>query len=150
MSRCHRNRFGSTRGQAAVELALSVPLLILLLLVVVEAGRICLIAISLASAARAGVQYGAQSLITVNDNPGISSAASADAPNLPSMTATGSHFCKCADGSASTCLATDCASNHRVVFAETDTSATYTPLLTWPGVPIAMTLTGKAIMRVSQ
>jgi Flp pilus assembly protein TadG len=139
-----------SRGQASVELALSVPLLILLLLVVVEAGRICLIAISLASAARAGVQYGAQSLTTVSDNVGIQSAAAADAPNLPSMIATGGHFCKCADGTASTCLATDCATSHRVVYVKTDTSATYTPLLTWPGMPITMTLTGKAIMRVSQ
>jgi Flp pilus assembly protein TadG len=140
----------SSRGQAAVELALSVPLLILLLLVVIEAGRICLIAISLASAARAGVQYGAQSLITVNDNAGMQNAASADAPNLPSMLATGSHFCLCSDGSASTCLATDCAANHRLVYAQTNTSATYTPLVIWPGMPIAMTLTGKAILRVSQ
>jgi len=36
-----------SRGQAAVELAFSVPLLIVLLLVVVETGRICLVAIAL-------------------------------------------------------------------------------------------------------
>jgi hypothetical protein len=122
----------------------------LLLLVAVEAGRICMISLSLGSAARAGVQYGGQSLITVNDTAGMQSAATADAPNLPSMIAIGGHFCKCADGTASTCLATDCAASHRVVYVKTDTSATYTPLLTWPGMPIAMTLTGKAIMRVSQ
>ena len=133
-----------------MELALSVPLLILLLLVVVEAGRICLIAISLSSAARAGVQYGAQSLTTVSDNAGMQSAASTDAPNLTKMTATGSHFCKCADGSASSCLASDCAGSHRIVYAQTNTSATYTPLVSWPGMPVAVTLSSKAIMRVSQ
>src|ERR1700736_1219856 len=103
-SHYHRNRTRHSSGQSAVELALSLPLLIALLLTVVEAGRICLVAIALASAARAGVQYGAQSLTYVTDNAGMQNAAVADAPHLGGMTATGSHFCKCSDGSTSTCL----------------------------------------------
>ena len=108
MIRSHRFGLKRTRGQAAVELAFSVPLLIVLLLVVVEAGRICLVAVALSSAARAGVQYGAQSLTTVSDTAGMQNAAKADAPNLTGMTATGSYYCQCSDGSASTCLSTDC------------------------------------------
>jgi Flp pilus assembly protein TadG len=138
------------RGQAAVELAFSVPLLIVLLLVVVETGRICLVAIALSSAARAGVQYGAQNLTTVSDSSGMQNAAKADAPNLTAMTATGSHYCQCSNGSASTCLSTDCASSHRLTYVEVNTSATYTPLVNWPGVPTTTTLTSEAIMRVNQ
>jgi Flp pilus assembly protein TadG len=154
LPRCHRYhlgyRPGQSRGQSCVELAFSVPLLIVLLLVVVEAGRICLVAISLSSAAHAGVQYGAQNLTTVSDNAGMQSAAKADALNLPGMTATGSHFCQCSDGSASTCLATDCATSHRLTYVKVNTSATYTPWFSWPGVPLATTLSSQAIMRVAQ
>ena len=138
------------RGQASVELAFSVPLLIVLLLVVVEAGRICLVAIALSSAARAGVQYGAQNLTTVSNSSGMQSAAMADAPNLTGMTVTASHYCQCSNGSASTCLSTDCASSHRLTYVEVNTSATYTPLVNWPGVPTTTTLTSEAIMRVNQ
>lgn len=148
--RCHRDHLAQFRGQAVAELAFSVPLLIVLLLVVVEAGRICLFAMALASAARAGVQYGAQNLTTVSDNAGIQNAALAGAPNISGMTATGSHFCQCSDGTASTCLATDCASSHRLVYAKAKTSATYTPWFSWPGVTLATTMSGQAIMRVPQ
>src|SRR5271168_4968317 len=102
------------------------------------------------SAARAGVQYGAQNLTTVSDSSGMQNAAKADAPNLTAMTATGSHYCQCSNGSASTCLSTDCASSHRLTYVEVNTSATYTPLVNWPGVPTTTTLTSEAIMRVNQ
>src|SRR5579862_3853490 len=148
--RLNNYRLRRSRGQASVELALSLPLLTALLLIIVETGRICLVAIALASAARAGVQYGAQNLSTVADNAGMQTAAVADAPHLNGMTATGSHYCKCSDGSASTCLATDCASTHRLTYVKVTTSATYTPWFNWPGVPLTTTLTGNATMRVAQ
>src|SRR3989442_631129 len=132
----HRYRLERPRGQASAELALSIPLLIGLLLLVVEAGRICLVAIALSSAARAGVQYGAQNLTTVSDSVGMQNAAKADAPNLPAMTATATYYCKCSDGSASTCLVTDCGSSHRLMFVKVNTGATYTPWVSWPGVPL--------------
>jgi len=139
-----------SRGQAAVELALSVPLLLMMFLVVVETGRAFYIAISVANAARAGVQYGAQNLTTANDNAGMQLAASNDAPNLTSMTATASHFCVCSDGTASTCLATDCASSHRLVYTQLITAAPYSPLINFMGVLPAMSVPGKATMRVVQ
>src|SRR5712692_3023472 len=49
------------RGQSAVELALGLPFLVLLLFVVCEFARVFYMAMGVASAARAGVQYGAQS-----------------------------------------------------------------------------------------
>jgi len=89
-----------TRAQASVELALGLPLLLMMFLVVVETGRAFYIAISLANAARAGVQYGSQNLSTAADNAGMQAAATNDAPNLVAMTATATHFCVCSDGSA--------------------------------------------------
>ncbi len=138
------------RGQASVELALSVPLLLMMFLVVVETGRAFYVAISLANAARAGVQYGAQNLSTAGDNAGMQQAAVNDAPNLVGMTATATHFCVCSDGSASTCLSTDCAGSHRLLYAQVNTSAAYKPLITFMGILPSMTVPGKAVMRVVQ
>jgi Flp pilus assembly protein TadG len=148
--RRYNYRCGYLRGQSCAELAFSVPLLIVLLLVVIEVGRVCLVALSLSSAARAGVQYGAQNLTTVNDSAGMQNAATADAPNLAGLIATATHYCQCSDGSSSTCLTTDCATSHRLTYVKVNTSAPYSPWISWPGVPAAMTLNGQAIMRVSQ
>jgi Flp pilus assembly protein TadG len=143
-------RRGGSRAQASVELALSLPLMLMMFLVVVETGRAFYIAISVANAARAGVQYGSQNLTTANDNPGMQLAATNNAPNLVSMTATASHFCICSDGTASTCLATDCAGSHRLVYTQVITAAPYTPLINFMGVLPAMSVPGKAVMRVVQ
>jgi Flp pilus assembly protein TadG len=145
-----RDRGRRWRGQASVELALSLPLLLMMFLVVVETGRAFYIAISLSNAARAGVQYGSQNLTTAGDNAGMQAAATNDAPNLVGMTATATHFCICSDGSASTCLATDCSGSHRLLYTQVNTSASYTPLITFMGILPPITVPGKAVMRVVQ
>jgi len=147
---CDKRPRQHARGQAAVELALSVPLLITLLLLVVETGRAFYIAISVSNAARAGVQYGAQNLTTATDNTGMQNAAIADAANVSGMTATASHYCQCSNGTASTCLSTDCAGSHRLMYAKVITSAVFTPITSWPGVLPSITIPGQAILRVAQ
>ena len=139
-----------TRGQASVELALSLPLLLMMFLVVVETGRAFYIAISVSNAARAGVQYGAQNLSTAADNAGMQQAAANDAPNIVGLTATATHFCQCSDGTASTCLSTDCAGSHRLLYTQVNTSAPYTPLINFMGILPPMSVPGKAVMRVIQ
>jgi len=141
---------GRTRGQASVELALSLPLLLMMFLVVVETGRAYYIAISVSNAARAGVQYGSQNLTTAADTAGMKAAAANDAPNISSMTVTATHFCQCANGAASTCLSTDCAGSHRLVYTQVNTSAPYSPLIDFMGILPTMTVPGEAIMRVVQ
>lgn len=140
----------SARGQASVELALSVPLLLMMLVLVVEAGRALYIAISVSNAARAGVQYGAQSRATAANNAGMQAAALSDAPNISGLAATATHFCKCANGSASTCLSTDCSGSHMLVYVQVNTSAPYAPLINFMGSLPSMTVPGEAIMRVAE
>ena len=74
-------RHGGTSGAAMAELVVLAPLLLLLLLGLVEAGRAGDLAITVASAARAGVQYGSQNHTTAADTTGIQSAATNDANN---------------------------------------------------------------------
>jgi Flp pilus assembly protein TadG len=145
-----RRRRALSSGQASVELALSLPLLLMMFLVVVETGRAFYIAISVTNAARAGVQYGSQNLSTAGDNAGMQAAATSDTPNLTGMTAVATHFCKCSDGTASTCLATDCAGSHRLLYTKVTTSASYAPLINFMGILPSMTVPGKAVMRVVQ
>ena len=80
----------------------------------------------------------------------MQNAAKADAPNLSAMTATGSYYCQCSDGTASTCLATDCSTSHRLTYVKVITSATYSPIVNWPGIPTTTTLSSQATMRVNQ
>ena len=144
----HQRR--QSRGQAAVELALCMPILLTLFIAVAETGRAFYIAISVSNAARAGVQYGAQNLSTAGDNAGMRQAAINDAPNIAGMTVVATHFCKCSDGSASTCLATDCAGSHRLLYAQVNTSAQYTPVINYAGIMHTTTVPGIAVMRVVQ
>src|SRR5216684_902502 len=135
-----------SRGQAAVELALCMPLLLALFIAVAETGRAFYIAISVSNAARAGVQYGAQNLSTAGDDAGMRQAAINDAPNIAGMTVVATHFCKCSDGSASTCLSTDCTGSHRLLYAQVNTSAQYTPVINYAGIMHTTTVPGLAVM----
>ncbi|MGH7684744.1 MAG: TadE/TadG family type IV pilus assembly protein, partial [Vulcanimicrobiaceae bacterium] len=67
------------RGTALAEMALIAPLLLILLLGLIEAGKVGDYAIRVTSAARAGVQFGAQNEATAGDTQGMQNAASADA-----------------------------------------------------------------------
>jgi len=63
------------RGQSAVELALVTPILIVLLLVAADFGRVFYTSIAVNNAARAGAQYGSHSIVTAANSAGITAAA---------------------------------------------------------------------------
>jgi Flp pilus assembly protein TadG len=140
----------SELGQALVELALVFPVLLLLLVGAAEFGLLAYTAIEVSNAAHAGVQYGAQNHATASDNAGMQAAALDDGPNVPGLAATATHFCGCADGAASTCLATDCAGSRILEYVQVNTTATVNPGLSYPGMAKTFTLSGQAIMRVEQ
>src|ERR1700730_1139318 len=83
------------KGQAFVELALVLPIFILLMVGVAEVGRLAYASIEVSNAARAGVAYAAQSQTTAADINNIKNAAKADAPEIASLTATPSYSCSC-------------------------------------------------------
>jgi Flp pilus assembly protein TadG len=65
----------SQGGQAMVELAVAIPLLMIVIVGAVDFGTACYISIEVTNAARAGAQYGAQNAITLTDIPGMELAA---------------------------------------------------------------------------
>ena len=138
------------RGQALAEMAIIAPLLVLLMIGLVEIGRYAHFSILVSNAARAGVQYGAQNLVTAADRPGMQTAATADAQNLGAISANASFFCTCADGATSTCLPTDCTTSHRLVYVQVDTTGTFTSMVHLGNILPTLTIRGHAVMRAAQ
>lgn len=140
-----------SRGQSAVELAFALPVLTLMLLGAADFGRVFFFGIAVNNAARAGAQYGSQTVITAADLTGMQAAATTDGSNVPSLTATAS-LCTCQSprGSVPACADSYCDPNSNATFVEVDTSAPFSTLVNYPGIPHSMTLTGKAVMQVQQ
>src|SRR3984893_12619093 len=94
------------RGQSLVELAFVLPLLLLLLVGIIEIGRFAYYSILVANAARAGVQYGAQSLATAADIAGISAAGANDARGIVApntLTVSSTQRCGCSSAALGAC-----------------------------------------------
>lgn len=141
-------------GQALLELALTLPILLLLLVGAAEFGRLAYAAIETSNAARAGVAYGAQNHTTAANNTGMEQAAVNDGPNLTSLSATATSLCACSNAltSTSTCTSTfSCSGTNRIIeYVQVTTTASVNALFNYPGLPKTFTLTGRAIMRVEQ
>lgn len=149
-------------GQAFVELALVLPIFVLLLLGAAEVGRLAYAAIEVSNAARAGVAYAAQSHTTASDTSstgGIILAAQTEAPDITTLTATATLSCSCesstgtmpAPGSCTGVTLTSCPGTSRIVeFVQVNTSAPVNTVFHVPGIPNSVTFKGQATMRVVQ
>jgi Flp pilus assembly protein TadG len=149
----HRVGMRVDTGQALVELALTFPIFILLLVGAAEFGRLAYAAIEVSNAARAGASYGSLTHITAADFPNIKLMATKDAANLTGVVATAADFCQCSTGGTITCSSAliACPSPARIIeYVQVNTTATVGPLFHYPGLPHTFTVTGQAIMRVEQ
>lgn len=143
--------FHKSSGQALVETALTVPVLILLLLGVAELGRLAFAAIEVSNAARAGAAYAAQNGSTASDTTGIATAASNDAANLTGLTTTSSISCICSDGTAASCTDNSaCSTSHIEESVTVNTQVSFSPMIHLPGLPTTFTLQGQAVQKCLQ
>lgn len=142
----------ASRGQALVETAVIVPVLVLLSVAAVDMGRAAYTAMLVTNAAHAGAMYGAQNNATAADNAGMQQAALNDGQNLSGLGATASHVCTCATSGASApdCSLGDCLGDRLLEYAKVDTTATYTPIGKYPGLPSTFTLKGEALLLVKR
>jgi Flp pilus assembly protein TadG len=141
----------SAAGDSLVEMAFVLPLLTPLLLGVIDFGRAYYLSIEVSNAARAGAQYG---VLNPTDTSGMEQAATNDARDVPGgVSPTAASGCECSDGSSgqSPCPATppSCAVNV-VNYVQVSTTATYTPMIKWPGIPSSIAMKGYAMMRTPQ
>jgi Flp pilus assembly protein TadG len=142
-------------GQSLLELALTLPLFVFILVGTAEFARFAWASIEASNAARAGVQYGAQNHITASDNSGMQTATTLDGTNLSGLAATPTHYCVCSTAASTvSCtlpLTATCPSPATLLeFVQVNTSATVTPLYRWPGLPTTFTARGFALMQVEQ
>jgi Flp pilus assembly protein TadG len=139
-------RFADEQGSALIEFAFMLPMLVLLLTGAVDLGRAWYFDIEVASAAEAGALYGVQN---PGDISGMNAAASLDAPDLANLQTSSTYGSECSDGSSVVALSTStptCSAN-AVEFVEVDTTATYKPMLIYPGAASLFTMTAKSRMR---
>ena len=129
-----------------LEFALVLPILMVLLIGLVDLGRAGYLGILTANAARAGAQYGAQSIFTSTDTTGMRSAAIADAPGI-GLTALPTTVCSVNGGGL-----TNCPSNITgqtvVYYVKVHVTGTFAPLVRYPGLPTSINIVGDSVMRV--
>lgn len=162
MTTSFRGGVGNDSGSALVELAVALPLLVLILAATIDFSRVFHIAIALTDAARAGAQYGAASAGNSQNTATMQSTAQA-ATNVTGISAAASRICRCATDSGSfsdtsgtlndctTAEATACPSGHRVTMVSVTTTKTFTTFFTsiLPGIANSITLTRSATLRVT-
>jgi Flp pilus assembly protein TadG len=136
-----------------IELAIVMPFLLLMIMGVVDVGRMFYMTMALNGAARAGVQYGSQNPGTATDNPGMVQAAKDEGVNVvgnwwgtsTNFAASAAHFCQCENGTASNCTTGACPTK-QFTLVKVDTSAEYHAFTF--GAPKTIVLKGQAIMKV--
>jgi TadE-like protein len=153
IGRFARGLAAAEKGSALAELAIVLPMLCLLLVGLIEVGRLGYYSILVGNAARAGVQYGAQNVDTARDRAGMQSSALNDGQNIPGLKAQPSYSCTCADGTAADCLqAAPCPNSHRIMYVQVAATGAFPSLLNYPGLPDSLrsvTVNATATMRVS-
>jgi Flp pilus assembly protein TadG len=148
--KCARKLSSEQRGNSLVETALVLPFMILLLAGAFDFGEAFYMATEVASAAEAGAQYGLQN---VTNLAGMRNAAKLDAADVPNLQAVATYGCECSDGSAvvASCATSPATCTYNVVnYVQVVASATYKPMINYPGAPASIPLSSTARLRAGQ
>jgi len=143
-------------GQALVETALTMPVLLLMLVGAVEFGRVAYAAIEVANSAKAAVQYGAQNPGTSTDTTTMETVAVAEAAdygislNTPITVAPSCSCAKLGVATSTSCTSTACAAGggYLIKTLTVTTSAPFRPVFHIPGLPTSYTVSGRAVQEV--
>ena len=145
----------SEAGGAALELAVLLPFLLVLVLGAAEFGRAHRASIVVANAARAGAHYGAQSAATSGDTAGMNRAALADAGDIGNVSPVSARFCRCPNGTTPASCTSQCVPpvaypeyKDPEVFVQTTATRNVVFLLPYPGLPSSVTVRRTAVFRV--
>jgi Flp pilus assembly protein TadG len=112
------------RGQSLVELALIAPVLIVLMLGVIDFGRVYFAHVAVTNAAQNGAAYAAQNAINAADTVGIKAAATGDTGQLLHTSGTNPAVTVTTGNDAQGRL-----------YAEVKVHYTFTTIFPWPGLP---------------
>lgn len=144
-----RGHLNLEAGVAAVEFALLGTMLSLMLLGATDFARLLYAGAAVANAARAGTQYGAQSMAKATDFAGMQQAALADAQDLTGVTASAQQFCECPDGSSVNCSGGSCGAQGALrIYVKVTVTKTFATLTSVVGLPKQVVLQQASIVRV--
>ena len=135
-------------GSSVLELALLMPMLVLILIGSIDFGQAYYAGIEVAAAAEAGTSYG---LANPQDTAGMRSAALLDAGDLPTMTAAATYGCECSNGTSGTlnCATTPSCSINLVNYVDVTTSVSYRPMLLYALFSSTFSFQGHSRMRLA-
>lgn len=145
-----KRRLGREEGNALVEFAVTVPVLLLMCYGTMDFSRVLYAGIAVANAARAGVQYGALTPGHSGDTTGMVNAATADAANqgLTGVSATARNFCGCTSSTTEVACSSTCSGATPDGYVEVTVTYTFNTLFAMTGIPQTMPISKTAKMRV--
>ena len=131
-----------------LEFALSVFLLLFVTTGIIELGRMFYFAAEVANAARAGAQWGASNPGHPNNLTAMQTAATNDAVDMTTLTATASEFCECDDGTSVNCTTGTCSTGSVRIYIKVVCSAPFNTIGNYYLIPRPINVTAKAVLRV--
>lgn len=143
--------FRRQSGQALVEIAVTMPILLILLMGGAELARLAYASIEVTNAAKAAAQYGDQnSAYASTDSNGMLIAAQQDARNLSGLKLNTSlaYQCSNAPGTLITVTNTSCTGYQIEQILTVTATSSFDPLIHLPGLPNTYTLTSTATQMV--
>ena len=127
------------RGQALVELALIAPILIILMLGVIDYGRVYFAYVSVTNGARVGADYAAIGPTQAADTAAIKAAALGDTGDLLNQSPTNPDV-----------TVTTANDSQGRLYADVTMTYTFSTLFPWPGLPTSINVERTVRSRVAQ
>jgi len=141
-----RNLKRSENGGAMVELAVVVPVLVLIAIGVMDYGRVYFTSVAVANAARAGAEWATLEPGRVGRTTEAQNFAKQDGAEAGTITVTATPFCECSGASVS-CSSSCGAYGVPREYVQVTASKTVTMLLRYPGLPATVTVSRTATFR---
>ena len=139
----------AVKGTISIELAFFIPVAIAMIAGGVEFGRLGLEQIRIASAARAGAQFGVYDLSNSENTDGIIAAARLDADDVTnSLTVLAVRNCRCPDGTVQACTITCSDGAFAPLYVDVQVSEDVNLWFGFPGVPSTVTLAAYSSIRL--
>lgn len=137
------------RGAALAELAVALPILTLVMLGVVDFGRVWVQSSAVENAAYAGAAYGAQTISHADDTAGIYATVMADlndsAVHEETYTVVSEKHCEC-DGAAIDC-ADLCTTDTKRTYVRVRVGSEFRTLFDYPGIPSVLDVSREVQVR---
>ena len=137
----------SRRGGAAVELAVLFPIILLILIGIVDYGRVFYTWVQVSNAARAGAEWGGQDFSTENDTATMTAVAKADGVDAGTLTPVSSRVCECSQVPRDCSLGACPGGAAPEVYTKVVISKTVNMFLSYPGLPPSVTISRTAYFR---